>query len=572
MRTAGITGELKAPASALKRGSKTMPKSDLELDPVQEAHQKALRSLADMLFEFTPGAGNPTEESGGRRSIARVVADGLLARGFDEKKIAQHLAEALEHETRRDSKEAGLAMRQAIEAGLDHPAAHFYLGLLLSEETRLESAQRSFQKAVKHVDYGLAARLLMADYFHQQDHIQDAAAQYLHALALADSAVIPEEQAAALRRQYEPLIEAAGNSEDQKDLEQMCTNVRHLLMRPSWQTGVIEARTQLPRPRNGAAPQPLADILTQANSGNLVDAMARISQIAREGRLRTAMEEAYSALSFAPNYLPLHVTIGELLLMQDRPRRAIIKFSTVARLYSARGESDRALQIYQRIVAVSPMNVDARQELIDQMTAHGEIDEAITQYVEMADVYYRQAMFDQALATYDNALRLVKSTDSGSDWNRKILHQTADIYLQRLDWRMALSAYEQLRTLNPAEEDVRLSLIELNLRLGQEAKANAELDSYLAYLASSSGGGDAGKFLRTAIEANEDFILVRRRLAEFHQQAGETDAAINEWNKVGELLVARGDREGAKAAVRAIIAMNPADVDRYQGFLRRLSD
>jgi len=32
-----------------------------------------------------------------------------------------------------------------------------------------------------------------------------------------------------------------------------------------------------------------------------------------------------------------------------------------------------------------------------------------------------------------------------------------------------------------------------------------------------------------------------------------------------------GDREGAKAAVRAILALNPPNAERYQNFLNRLS-
>jgi len=73
------------------------------------------------------------------------------------------------------------------------------------------------------------------------------------------------------------------------------------------------------------------------------------------------------------------------------------------------------------------------------------------------------------------------------------------------------------------------------------------------------------------VEENPSYLLGRRRLAELFQQNGQRDDAIREWNKVGELLVAAGDREGAKAAVRAILALNPPNTQRYQQFLNRLS-
>jgi tetratricopeptide (TPR) repeat protein len=153
----------------------------------------------------------------------------------------------------------------------------------------------------------------------------------------------------------------------------------------------------------------------------------------------------------------------------------------------------------------------------------------------------------------------------------QILHQIADIDMQRLDWRKALLVYEQLRTLAPNDETARLNLIQLNLRLNQEGKANGELENYLSYMNSRGRDDDAGNFLTTLVDENPRFVLGHRRLAEYYQQIGSRDEAIKAWNKVGELLVEAGDREGAKVAVRAILALNPANPERYQQFLKRLS-
>jgi hypothetical protein len=73
------------------------------------------------------------------------------------------------------------------------------------------------------------------------------------------------------------------------------------------------------------------------------------------------------------------------------------------------------------------------------------------------------------------------------------------------------------------------------------------------------------------VDENPRFALAQRRLAEHYQQIGKREDAIRTWNKVGELLVEAGDREGAKVAVRAILALNPPNPERYQQFLKRLS-
>jgi tetratricopeptide (TPR) repeat protein len=265
------------------------------------------------------------------------------------------------------------------------------------------------------------------------------------------------------------------------------------------------------------------------------------------------------------------VQMGELLLMNDNPQQAIEKLSIVARVYSARGEGDRATQIYERILTISPLDVQARLHLIEQLTARGQLKEAANQYLELADVYYRQAQLDKARSTYESAMRLTQDSEVDAAWTVQILHQMADIDLQRLDWRKALRVYEQLRTLAPDDETARLNLVQLNVRLGQEAKANTELDNFLSFLNSRSRDQDAANFLTNLVNENPSFILANRRLAEAFQQNGQREEAIRQWNKVGELLVDSGDREGAKAAVRAILALNPPNAERYQNFLKRLS-
>lgn len=572
-RQTSQTGPLKLPAGQAQKTptAQPTPAMDDSPDPIEEASQKALQTLAGMLFELGTGESQKRTTTG-LRSIARVVADGLMSRGFDERAIVKHLNEAIESQSRHENAEAAEALHQAVDAGLDHPAAHYYLGHLLTELGRQESAHRSFQRAVKHQDYGLGARLQIAQYLREQERLPEATAEYLQALRLADATVVPEDKAEALRSQYEPLVEATSQNADEKDLKQLCDNIHHLLLRPGWRASVSEARGQLPSSANGSAPQPLADILTQANGGRMVESLARISRIAREGNFRAAMEEAYTTLQFAPAYLPLHINMGELLLISERKREAITKFSAVARAYSARGESDRATKMYQRIVSIAPFDLAARLHLISQMTAQGQIAEAIAQYLDLADVYYRLAELDSARDTYEKALRLAQSTDMDSNWTAQIMHQMADIDLQRLKWREALLVYEQLRTLAPDDEIARLNLVQLNLRMAQEAKANTELDNYLSYLSSRSRDKDAIEFLEGLMKEDEDFLLGRRRLAEHYQQAGQRDQAIREWNKVGEVLVASGDREGAKVAVRAILSMNPPNAEKYQQFLQRLSE
>ena len=54
------------------------------------------------------------------------------------------------------------------------------------------------------------------------------------------------------------------------------------------------------------------------------------------------------------------------------------------------------------------MDMSARSKLIDQLVARGQVDDAIREYIELADIYYRLAELDMARKTYTNALRFVQ--------------------------------------------------------------------------------------------------------------------------------------------------------------------
>ena len=391
-------------------------------------------------------------------------------------------------------------------------------------------------------------------------------------MKIADSASLDEEAAKALGEQYELLIEAQSSNEDLKELEQVCENIRLLLFRPGWRIAVDEARKQLQSSGNGSSKGlPLGEILTQANSGYLVEALSRVNRLAAEGHFRSALEATYSAMDLAPTYLPLHIKMAEIFAMDGKPRRAIEKFGTIARVYSARGEAELATQMYERIVDVSPMDTKARELLIDQITAQGNFDEAIAQYLKMADVYYRLAQLVQAKETYEKALRLAEDSEVDVAMTSQILRQMADIDMQRLDWRSALDTNERLRNLSPNDEETRRNLVQLNLRLGEITKAGKELDDYLAYLSEKSELGEVVKFLQRLTEENSSFAMAHRRLAEHYQTNGDDENAIAIWHEAARMLDEAGDKEGAKVALRAILSMNPADPKLYQQQLQKLS-
>lgn len=566
-RPRGVTGPLRMAQVRQLEPPKESREKRPRLDPIQEARQTALTMLAEMLFEQTP------EPQGGqaRHGLSAIVkGTGILGHQYDHTKIILHLSQAIDLQSNGQNGQAITEIEHAIDAGLDNPAAYFNLGFLLASEERLESASRNLQRAVKHGRFALGARLLLGQTLQKMQRLKEAANEYLEALRIADAECVAPEYAEELSQLYEPIIEAFSQQDDPQTQQRVCENVSSLLIRPDWQEHIQRARQQLPEPSPNAPPVPLAEMLTQASSSQVVESLSRVNALARAGKLRTAMEEAFYAITFAPTYLPLHICIGDLLLQENRVQDAVKKFTTVAESYNARGETGRAITLLRRVSELAPMDMEARNRLIDLMMAGGQTEETINEFIKLAEVYYNLADLSTARKTYTRALRYAQQTNVDRQTKVKILHRMADIDLQSLDWRQALRVFEQIRTLEPDDEKARSMLVELNLRLGQSAQALAELDNYIEHLMSSRQANQALKYLTNMVQENPQQPALHRRLAELYRQMGRTSEAIDQLDAAGELYLQTGNRQAAMETIMAILALNPPNAAEYQTLLGQL--
>ncbi len=479
MRSQGGTGALrmaqvKTPALAKSAVS--------DLDPIADAHKRAIGRLAVILFDLSEEAG--TTMAAPRRGMQALVLGG----GSGENKQADrnmgllHIGQAIDAQSKNLDVQAADELEKALDSGLADPALFYELGYLRSRGDKPEQALPHLQTAVKHEDYAFASRLLKAQLERQAGHLTTAAVDYLEALKIADLLVIDPVHALEIGQLYEPIIEAQANETDPAKLEPLCDNIKSLLVKPNWRETMLQAREQLPKSVEGAPPTPLAEMMTQAQSGQVIEAVARVRQLARQGLLRSAIDEAYESFKFAPTYLPMHALVGDMLIQDGRTSDAIAKYTVVAQAYSVRGEATQAVSLLRRIVQVAPMDMAARSRLIEQLAAYGRVDEAIGEYLDLADIYYRLAELDMARKTYTTALRLAQQGGGNRAWSVKLLQRMADIDMQHLDWRQAVRVFEQLRTLEPDDKATRRNLIELNLRLNQPAQAVNELESFLAHL------------------------------------------------------------------------------------------
>ena len=540
------------------------PKTSSGLDPIAEARQKALTQLAELLFEFSDDSPSAQERKG--LSAIMKGTGGLSLQQSEQTKVVMHLGLAIDAQTKGNEGQAAEEFERALEANFTHASLYYTLGLLRFKGERFESAQRFLQNSVKHHDYALGTRLILGQLFVRKSHFNEAALEYLEALKIADAFTVSAERSEEISQQYEPLIEAHENQQDETILRKVCENIQGMLMRSDWREHLHKMREQMPK-QEGDMIAPLADVILQAQSSSVLESMTRINHLARIGSLRSAMDEAYYAMQNAPTYLPLHILMADLLVQENRDADAITKYGIVAHAYSVRGEASQATKLLRRILQLSPMDMNTRNRLIDQLVARGQIDDAIREYLELAAIYYRLADLNMARKTYTTALRVVQQGNADRDWNAHILQRMADIDLQRLDWKQALRVYEQIRTIVPDDNITRKQLVELNLRMAQTDKAMNELENYISHLESQDRNDVAISFMEDILKEYPNQPLVKRALAMCLYHAGRTEEAIALLDVVGETLMQTGNKQAALEVINQIVLMNPLNVEEYRKLL-----
>ena len=537
----------------------------LPTNPMEDTRERALSSLASAMFDVevdgnsAPGAGSSSD-----------VTNPLIGTRGNRVQITSNLGQAIDLQMKGKNEEAISAYEKALKSGLDHAAAHYNLAGLYMDIEKFGQAARHFKEASAHPDYAAGSHFGLGIAYARARKLRESVGYLLHTLRLVDLETVPRAQANGLRERYETIAENLEQSTSDEEAAKLAEALVGFLSGEEWKERIRKARQQLNDQTGGDEPTPLADLLSMPGSEHLLESLSKIDNYLSRDLLTAAMDEAQHAVELAPTYLPVHLKMADILLEDNRLDAAIRKYSVIADVFQVRGEAERAGDILLNIVQLAPMDVRARSNLVELLVAQGKADEAISQYIDMAETYYRLADLDMARDTYANALRLSQRSSTDRAWTVQILHQMGDIDVQRLDWRQALRVYEQIKTLTPNDYKTRKMLLDLNFRLGQARQALNEVDDLLRTLLSEDNSDAAIGILKETVESRPDEMGLRSRLAQLYQQVGRNADAIKQLDALGEAQLQARLTNEAIDTVNRIISMEPKNVDAYRKLLAHI--
>jgi tetratricopeptide (TPR) repeat protein len=143
-------------------------------------------------------------------------------------------------------------------------------------------------------------------------------------------------------------------------------------------------------------PEPLRSQVSQG--------VRSIENYVAHGLLTAAIEECMAVMELAPQYLDVHLLLGEIYVRQGKTEQAVAKYAVLVETYLANGRIDDAIATFRRILQLEPSNLNYRVKLIELLTRQGRSDEALIERVAAADAYQRMGYADRAIGEYEQAL------------------------------------------------------------------------------------------------------------------------------------------------------------------------
>lgn len=471
---------------------------------------------------------------------------------------------------RQSLHDQAIAAYLRAEPRLNHPALKLNLGALLVLVNKPNEAVKHLGEATAHPQLAAGALHALGKAYFMLGKQKQASRFLIQSLQAVDTILTMDtDDPEDLATLYERLLTALeGRSEEA--MAAINSRFVSLLEGKDWKQRVAETRRQLEETLRDEGEQGIVDILVAARSDRLTQSVSMIDRYMRQNLMTLAMDEAHRAIEVSPTYLPVHIRMAEIMMREGRVRQAINKYNVVAKTYMARNENDRAASILSEVLEMAPLDISVRESLIELLEAENRWDEALDQYIDLADTYHQLGNFDMARDIFNDAEKLAHRVNATPERIVRIKHRVADIDQMRLDMRKAQKTYEEIIQVMPTDERAHRMLIDIHYRQGNQVEAVKKLDQLLGIFAKTKQVGKITQLLEELVTLYPNDTALRSRLAAIYRQMGRTDEAIKQLDALGELQLEAGLHQDAINTIRQIVALNPSGVDDYKRLLSQL--
>ena len=277
-------------------------------------------------------------------------------------------------------------------------------------------------------------------------------------------------------------------------------------------------------------------------------------------------------------------SLGELNEEKGLITDAIKYYLATADSLSKGGKKEKLLDIYDKILALSPANIHLRNKVAEIYSKEGLISETAKQYFQIAMLYFDKGDMENSMGYYqkvldvqplnkeailgisylyersgnlERALEQVKEAANLFPEDTDIHLRSAEIYIMARRFDEAGASLRKVLEVEPANIKARRLLGDMYLKEGDREKAWTEYLPVLDEMILDEKYGDAIKLLESFKDM--DPMETGKRLVSMYRQLGEQVQAANELVSLGDIFIAKGMQKKALNCYREALEITPDD-------------
>jgi tetratricopeptide (TPR) repeat protein len=306
------------------------------------------------------------------------------------------------------------------------------------------------------------------------------------------------------------------------------------------------------------------------------------SYFKQEGFALKALALYKKILNLIPNDAIALYSLGELNEGKGLTTDAIKFYLAAADTLSKEGEKEKILEIYDRILALSPSNIPLRNKVAEIYARDGLMSEAAKQYLHVAGLYSDKVEFEKAIVFYRKVLDIqpvsrqaiigivdldarignvakaieqIKEAASLFPEDAEILLRCAELYGMAEKFDEALGYLGQVVEIEPANIRARRLIGDIYLKQGDREKAWAEYLPLLDEMILEEKYGDAINLLESFKDI--DPLETGKRLVSLYRQINEQDKVVRELISLGDIFSSREMKKEALNCYREAVTLSP---------------
>ncbi|MBE2272259.1 MAG: tetratricopeptide repeat protein, partial [Anaerolinea sp.] len=348
---------------ALESGREILPPSDDATGTETAAKSERFDKDGKKKSVAKPGDADPLGPIGEAMSYALGMLAAAIMEG-ETMAVAGDALAAMEAHRQTVYTEAIAAYTRA-DAKYKHPAIKMNLGGLLVLTGRGEDGIKPLTEATNHPQMAAGAYHGIGQAYFTAKKQRQATRFLLQCLQLVDTQLAIDEDEQQMLNSIYRRLGSMFEKVTEESIQAINQRLVDMLQGKDWKVRLTDTRRQLEEILREQGERGVIDFLTAPEGDRLAQSIAIIDRYVRRGLFTLAMDEAHSAVEFAPTYLPLHTRMAEIMMREGRIRNAITKYNVIARTYLSRGENDRSREILTTVLDMAPLDVGVRESLIE---------------------------------------------------------------------------------------------------------------------------------------------------------------------------------------------------------------